>query len=231
MKTINLVIAIVASAGCGLALLGLLLAECSDRADLRVKTKPLASAAFLVVAIALAPSRAYGLIGFTGPARWIALGLVLGAIGDILLMYPGDRAFLGGLVAFLGGHVAYVVAFASEVPIRHWPDAPLYLIVPPIVGAGVALAWLWRHLGKMRGPVIAYVVVITVMVIGALVCAWGTRAAPLRPYIAAAGALLFFASDLSVARDRFVRAELVNRAWGLPAYYAAQLLFAWSIAR
>jgi uncharacterized membrane protein YhhN len=231
MKTVNLAIAIVASVGCGLALLGLLLAECSGRADLRAKTKPLASTMFLVVAIACAPSRAYGLIGFTGPSRWVALGLVLGAIGDVLLMYPGDRAFLGGLVVFLGGHVAYVVAFAGEVPIQHWPDAPLYLLVLPIAAAGVALAWLWRHLGSMRGPVIAYVLVITVMVIGALVCAWGVPNAPLRPYVAAAGALLFFASDLSVARDRFVRNEFVNRAWGLPAYYVAQLLFAWSIAR
>ena len=231
MKTVNLAIACVATAACAAALAGLLIAERRDRADLRTRTKPIASAAFLVVAIAFAPSRAYGLIGFTGPTRWIALGLVLGAIGDVLLMYPGDRAFLGGLVAFLGGHVAYVVAFATEVPIRLWPDAPLYLIVPPIAAAAIALAWLWRHLGKMRGPVIAYVLVITVMVIGALVCARGAVMPPLRPYVAAAGALLFFASDLSVARDRFVRAAFVNRAWGLPAYYAGQLLFAWSIAR
>jgi hypothetical protein len=29
-----------------------------------------------------------------------------------------------------------------------------------------------------------------------------------------------------VARDRFVRHEFLNRAWGLPLYYAAQLLIA-----
>jgi uncharacterized membrane protein YhhN len=230
MTSVNLAIAVAATAGCAAVLAGLLVAERRDRADLRRKAKPLASAAFLVVAIACAPTRAYGLIGFAGPSRWIALGLVLGAVGDILLMYPGDRAFLGGLVAFLGGHVAYVVAFAGEVPVRLWPDAPLSLIIPPIVAAAIALAWLWRHLGKMRVPVIAYVVVITAMVIGALVCAWGAHAPPLRPQVAAAGALLFFASDLSVARDRFVREGFVNRAWGLPAYYAGQLLFAWSIA-
>jgi hypothetical protein len=42
----------------------------------------------------------------------------------------------------------------------------------------------------------------------------------------AVGALAFAASDVSVARDRFVRPEFVNRAWGLPLYYAAQLLLA-----
>jgi uncharacterized membrane protein YhhN len=40
------------------------------------------------------------------------------------------------------------------------------------------------------------------------------------------GALAFTASDISVARDRFARHEFLNRAWGLPLYYAAQLLIA-----
>jgi hypothetical protein len=29
-----------------------------------------------------------------------------------------------------------------------------------------------------------------------------------------------------VARDRFVRHQFLNRAWGLPLYYAAQVLLA-----
>ena len=44
-----------------------------------------------------------------------------------------------------------------------------------------------------------------------------------------AGAALFFVSDLAVARDKFVGASFLNRAWGLPAYYAGQLLIAWSL--
>jgi hypothetical protein len=46
------------------------------------------------------------------------------------------------------------------------------------------------------------------------------------PWAVAAGALAFTASDVSVARDRFVREEFFNRAWGLPLYYCAQLLIA-----
>jgi hypothetical protein len=42
----------------------------------------------------------------------------------------------------------------------------------------------------------------------------------------AVGALAFTASDVSVARDRFVKHEFVNRAWGLPLYFGAQLLIA-----
>jgi hypothetical protein len=40
------------------------------------------------------------------------------------------------------------------------------------------------------------------------------------------GAVMFYASDLSVARDRFVKRGFLNRVWGLPLYYAAQLVLA-----
>jgi len=45
----------------------------------------------------------------------------------------------------------------------------------------------------------------------------------------AIAALMFAASDVSVARNRFVARKIVNKVWGLPLYYAAQLLFATSI--
>ena len=45
-----------------------------------------------------------------------------------------------------------------------------------------------------------------------------------------AGAVLFFLSDLGVARDRFVSPGVWNRAVGLPLYYGAQLLLAASVA-
>jgi len=220
------VVAIAATVAGALALGGLLLAECAERRDLRYRTKPAASLAFLIVALACGALRG----GLDAPMPWIAIGLVLGAVGDVLLMFPGERAFLGGLVAFLAGHVAYVIAFAREVPIRWWPDAPAALTIPVIAAALGALGYLWRHLGAMKIPVIAYVAVITTMVIGALVCEWAVRNGPLHQHVATAGAILFFASDLSVARDRFVHPGFVNRAWGLPAYYAGQLLFAWACA-
>jgi len=40
---------------------------------------------------------------------------------------------------------------------------------------------------------------------------------------------LFFLSDLFVAKD-LVDDDVWNRVWGLPLYYAGQLLMAWSIA-
>jgi hypothetical protein len=43
------------------------------------------------------------------------------------------------------------------------------------------------------------------------------------------GATLFFASDLAVARERFLARDFTNKLYGLPAYYLGQLLIAYAI--
>jgi hypothetical protein len=48
--------------------------------------------------------------------------------------------------------------------------------------------------------------------------------------LAATGAVAFTASDISVARDRFMQHGFANRAWGLPLYYLAQVMLALSAA-
>ena len=93
----------------------------------------------------------------------------------------------------------------------------------------VVFAWLRPHLGKMLVPVIAYVATITVMVIGAASPA-GTETVrfPGRA-LAPSGAILFYLSDIFVARQRFVTRNYFNRAVGLPLYFTAQFLIAFSI--
>jgi len=49
------------------------------------------------------------------------------------------------------------------------------------------------------------------------------------PWTAATGAILFYLSDLAVARHRFVHESFVNRVIGLPTYYLGQFLLALTI--
>jgi len=44
------------------------------------------------------------------------------------------------------------------------------------------------------------------------------------------GAVAFYASDLAVARHRFVTETFSNKLWGTPLYFGAQLLLAASVA-
>jgi uncharacterized membrane protein YhhN len=198
---------------CAAAVAGLLWAEWRGSRFGLWLTKPVASLAFLWAGVAAgALESTYG--------QLILLGLVLCLLGDLLLI-PLERpaVFRAGVFAFLAGHVAYSAAFLSR------PLDPLGLLVGAVllvVVLGVVLRWLSPLLpADMVWPVRVYMVVIGIM--SALAC--GVTAAG-GLWTVAAGALAFTASDVSVARDRFVRHEFVNRAWGLPLYYAAQLLIA-----
>ena len=195
----------------------------AERRDLRVGVwifKPLAGFGFLGAALANgALASSYGL--------WILAGLVLSLIGDVLLI-PRDakHSFLAGLVSFLLGHVAYTGAFALR---GLDPIATAIGALPVAAASLLALRYLWPHVQakapKLQRPVLAYMVVISTM----LVCAAGASARAADPLMLL-GAIAFYVSDLAVARQRFVAQEFSNKLWGLPLYFGAQLLLAASIA-
>ncbi len=151
--------------------------------------------------------------------RVVFLALGLSWAGDFLLLGDGRRAFVAGLVAFLLAHLAFAAAFTL-----HGVTAPV------AAGAGVAMlavdAMVLRWLlaadlpAPMRAPLTAYLVAIALMV----ALAAGTGSAGV-----AAGAIAFAASDIFVARQRFVRRSAMNRLIGLPLYFAGQLLLAASV--
>lgn len=212
---------------CAAACVVLVVAEYRQERPLRIGAKLVASIAFVLI----------GLDAFrTGhdPARvhfgqMIALGLVLGAVGDACLLGRGKRPFLAGLVAFLLGHLAYVVAAGYLLAPTRWISSAGVAAALALGGGVAVVVWLWPRLGSLRVPVLVYVLTIVAMVIAAIAVARaGALPAP-HHVLFAAGAVLFFVSDVAVARERFVVRAFANKAWGLPAYYAGQLLIAWSV--
>lgn len=203
------------SALCLLAVSALLVAETRKYAAMRAVAKTLASLAFVGVAVALdATASTHG--------RLILGALLLSLLGDVLLLSQRSRAFLAGLVAFLLAHLLYAVAFLR---LGVSPEATGAAAVAALLVAIGVLRWLWPSLGPAwRAPVATYVVVIMMMCTLAI-----GHAGPSGVWSIALGAVAFAASDLAVAREKFVRASFTNKAWGLPLYYAAQLLLAWSV--
>lgn len=193
----------------------LLAAEARERPRQALVVKSCASLCFVLLGV--------GGLGAapTTFAMFVVAGLVCAAIGDVLLALPGERAFQAGVAAFWCGHALYVAAAHSALD--HAPPLWAWLVLVPSLAA---YAWLYPHLGAMRVAVAAYIGVISTMVAYALAL---YQAQPVLGGWFLAGALLFYASDLSVARDRFVKLALVNRLWGLPAYYAGQLLIAHAV--
>jgi uncharacterized membrane protein YhhN len=194
---------------------GLLWAHRRDRARVEWVLKPLAALTFVGAA---ARGRAFE----TSAGTVFFAGLVLAAMGDVLLIPKSKASFLGGLVAFLLGHLAYAIGFVVLGVDYGWTAwaAPWM-----VVSAALVLAWLNPRVeAPMQRPVLAYVVVISAMVALAIGASKHTGRWSLTVF-----AVMFYVSDLTVARERFVKRDFTNRAVGLPLYFYAQLLLATSL--
>lgn len=194
-----------------IALLGLLFAEYREHFLGRAICKTTASSCFVLLAVSLGATNSfYG--------QLLLSAMLLCWLGDVLLIKVGQGAlFMAGIAAFLFGHVLYAFAFwqleLSALPM--WLLAGL--MIPALI---LTLRYLRPHLdSSMQVAVLAYMVAISIMVIIA----------------AGAGfwlglmAVLFAVSDLSVARDRFVKSGFSNVVWGLPLYYLSQFGIAASL--
>lgn len=205
----------IGAAICGGALALLLVAEWRDDMRLRFATKPIASTGFLLAAWgAGAFESAYGV--------WIFAALIGCWWGDVLLIPKGKGFFLAGLVAFLLGHLGFIGAFLVRGVDWIWAAIAA---VPSATAATLVYRWLAPQVpDELRRPVLVYTIVITAMV----VLAAGAVGVGATPWVLG-GALAFWLSDISVARDRFAGAGFANRAWGLPAYFGACVVLAATI--
>jgi len=176
--------------------------------------KLIASSSFIATALSVgALKHRYGQILFTG--------LVLSLCGDLFLTSFTQRAFMLGLASFLLAHLAYIVAF-SVLGLNHkWM---LFAAVPVIAIAVFVAAWLAPHTPpELLVPVRIYTIIISVMVISAV----GAKGAG-GPTLAVIGAMLFYASDLSVAAQRLVEMDFPTYIAGLPLYFSGQICLALS---
>jgi len=200
--------------GTAIAVMGLLVAEYREHVQAKALFKTTAALGFVGAGLAAGPWSDLW-------TTWIAVGLILSLIGDIALLPTGTgRSFYGGIAAFLLAHVAYATAFFVLGIDLIWMGAAALLLVP----TGLYIhRWLATDVPeKLRRPVGAYIIVITWMVCAGLGAYGAHRGHILIP----AAVLLFLASDVAVATQRFKQPSFTNKLWGLPTYFTAQLLFA-----
>ena len=202
-----------------LLLAGLLYFENNGNLKGKLPTKTILSCLFILAAV-IQPRPLPGYFYIMLPGLIFCLG------GDVFLALPREKMFLLGLVSFLLGHVCYVAGFfyVADLNPFTWVGVAAGLTV-----SGLVFFWLRPHLGTMLGPVIAYIVIITVMVIGSFTVFGDAGLNRTGRFMVLFGAVSFYFSDLFVARDRFLKAEFANRLIGLPLYYGGQFLLAFSI--
>ncbi len=153
-------------------------------------------------------------------ARWLVVAFALCLAGDVFLLLP-EGFFLLGLASFLLGHVAFIVVFLLAGTTSWWAFAA-------VAGAAGLRATVGGRIldatsDRMRRPVLAYLLVISLMAIAA----WATG----EPWLMA-GAALFVASDTMLGWNRFVAARRWMGLAVIVTYHLAQVSFAvWAVTR
>jgi len=179
--------------------------------------KPLTLALLTGAALALHPASDARRTAFV-------VALLLSLAGDVFLMLPRDL-FAAGLAAFLFGHLAYVDGF------RLGGGGSTTALVAASIGTALLVALIGSRVvqgvraqghGELVGPVIAYMLVLSAMLVTAL--------ATLNP-LAALGAGLFYCSDAVLAWNRFVRPLRRGPLLVIVSYHLAQGLLVLSLLR
>ena len=199
-------------ATCLVAAAGYIVASWYGNKIIAGSSKAVASVSFIVLAVVNeASATIYG--------RYVLFALVFSLIGDLCLLSRKSPFLLAGIAAFFFAHLAFIAAFV-QLDLNKIYFAIGFICTT--VTAYFVLKWLWKYL---EGP---YKLAVPVYLLLMIVMATVAVAANSVPILGIA-AILFAVSDVSVARDRFVSRDIVNKAWGLPLYYIAQLLFAASV--
>jgi uncharacterized membrane protein YhhN len=169
------------------------------------------------------------LVFVDGGPNLLVGALALGSLGDFFLAWrEDDTTFLYGLASFLIAHVLYIVLFfrtgigKAAYAQEQWRIALLGGLA--VLAPGLNVLMMPRLPSGLKGPVMLYSAVIACMVVVALT---------MEDRRIVRGALLFTASDMILATERFlldegssavVRGLMQYSVWGL--YYSGQLLIA-----
>lgn len=183
-------------------------AVATDRRPVEYVLKPATMVVLIAAALALDDPVA-------DAARWfLVVGLVCSLAGDVFLMLD-EKWFIPGLVSFLLGHVAYVVALV-QFPLTPWAGgvaAALVIVAAVVIGTRIVRGAGERD-ARLQLPVMAYLTVISLMVVAA-----GATAVP----FAIAGATLFYASDGLLGWNRFVGPLPAGRLGVMTTYHLGQV--------
>ncbi|GAA3889557.1 hypothetical protein GCM10023084_47620 [Streptomyces lacrimifluminis] len=158
-----------------------------------------------------------------GAPRLLFMALLLGWIGDVLLLSDADPAFLAGMASFAAGHLCYLALFRRYGNEYRSPNgtprargARIRLAGAYSLALAGALAALWPGLpAELRVPVAGYSLLLTAM-------AYRATALGL---LAGTGGALFLLSDTLIATGVADLPQLPRPDfWIMLTYVAAQWL-------
>lgn len=159
---------------------------------------------------------------FSGTKRvLLLLALLFCMAGDILLDLDRSGNFKAALAVFLTGHVFYIIVFQRERKIQKklfpWLIAIiLYTLTTGFILRGIDRAFLI--------PVMAYLVVISIMTLSAFMM-------KKHSWFLALGALIFMFSDTIIAVNKFLYSIPNSTVFNIGLYFTAQILIIYGLMK
>jgi|GEM_PF-1044360 uncharacterized membrane protein YhhN len=168
-----------------------------------------------------------------GVGFWVAWAMMLCWVGDVALTRDGSLAFLIGLSAFLLGHFGYIMAFRRIVQAVNLGVTSLRsrVVVASLLGSVVLglNILLLEGAGDMAPALLVYSLVIGTMAFTAWSMDAGSGGVEFRKAVRllSLGALVFMASDILIAIDKFYEPF----SWSHHAVMLTYIIAQWMIAQ
>lgn len=153
---------------------------------------------------------------------FIVSGLLFSLLGDTFLIFP-EQHFKKGLIVFLIGHICYIIAFTVSTGF-HFTS---WIFLPITVVGILYLRIILPYSGKMKIPIIIYVIII--MIMGWVAIERFHNDPILRTILPAIGAILFMISDAVLALNKFRKPFFSAELIILSTYFTAQWFLAVSV--
>ncbi|MEX0297772.1 MAG: lysoplasmalogenase [Kordiimonas sp.] len=146
------------------------------------------------------------------------LALAASVAGDVLLALPIENSFVKGLGAFLVAQITFIILYLkNRMPFDEMSSARVTAGSLLWAVAGVAIFFLYPHLGDLMIPVFVYTAALVGMATAALFSKFPVKLVGL-------GAILFVISDSVLGARQFLTVPEFTGYIVWATYYLAELL-------
>ncbi len=151
------------------------------------------------------------------------IALVLSCIGDTFLLFNNPSYFIYGLLAFLMTHICYIIIFLKDIKFNKLLKYKFNFVFVLIILAYITIFYLSisKNLNTMKIPVLAYMVVISCMIISAFFRKYFVNMHSFLWILS--GAVFFLISDSSLAIMKFINTFYADNILVITTYMIAQL--------
>jgi uncharacterized membrane protein YhhN len=153
--------------------------------------------------------------------KFYVLALICSFLGDVFLMYKGERYFIVGLISFLVAHLIFIKIVTSKLQ-KTTISKIITSIIPFLILFFGLIYFLKDNLSELLIPIIIYGLTISTFGVLAMLNYLITKNN--KSFLMFVGAVIFISSDSILAINKFYYTTKVMEVLIMATYIVAQFL-------